>query len=304
MTTPNKQLEKIVDALYQNEEVEGVAIFTHSGEIIENQLILTESSLRILSETVAKITTGLQAGNRKLKGFLIKSPTRVFLICILDNYIITLHLGDDYSASKIDKNVRSLMENAHGLTSPKQTPPPTKPEPVTAAASNIEPKQLLTAQSKAVETPQTSKPEPTKKKGNKLLIAAILLCAGGAAVFSLKSLSEDKGKSISANQPESKEETVASSEDNISTTQEKQPAEITLTTPEEIIDPSVDEQPTEPPVTPEISLTSMVGSKIEKKASGKDLLQSALNPKPTPSQSKLENSINLKSMQINSNSER
>jgi len=133
--------EEIIDLIYQNEEVEGIAIFSPSGEVIENQLALTEDSVAVVSKTVANINTALDSADRRLKGFLLKSEKVRMQICILDDVILLLQLSEEFSANDLEKKIRSIMSGVNIKTpSTPQLPPDPVPQEARAQfITSVEP---------------------------------------------------------------------------------------------------------------------------------------------------------------------
>lgn len=134
--------DKIYDLIYENEEVESLALVSAQGDIIENQLPMTEDSLQLVSQTILKILAGLDSAGRHLRGFILKSENLTLQICSIDNVILLLELADPFSANTVDKNVRSILSGAQAVV-PQQaavpqalaTPQAQSPEPRTESQS-------------------------------------------------------------------------------------------------------------------------------------------------------------------------
>lgn len=108
--------QDLIDLIYHNEEVEGVAISSSNGAVIENQLALTDSSLEAIAVTVAKIKLGLSDAKRHLKGFLFRSNSSILQVCIFDEYVVFVQLVEPYSAVKIERSIRSIFGEHSGET--------------------------------------------------------------------------------------------------------------------------------------------------------------------------------------------
>ena len=138
----------VIDLIYQNEEVIGLAVFSREGTLIENQLSIDENSLTIVAKTIAHIAGGLGRANRILKGFMLKSDRLTLMISVFDDSILLLELSSPFSADKIEKNLRSLISGSTSLVgSLPQAAQPSQPAQspvmqVGAAAVADEPKKL------------------------------------------------------------------------------------------------------------------------------------------------------------------
>jgi len=147
----------IIDLIYQNEEVEGIAVFATNGEVIENQLALTEESVKTVSQHVADIAAGLDAAGRTLRGFILKSDSITYQICVFDHVILLLHLTGDYSANKVELSVRSIIGEVFN------TPETAQPEPINTVSSGISQlPPIEKQQSLQPETVQDVVAEPTE----------------------------------------------------------------------------------------------------------------------------------------------
>ena len=102
----------LIDLIYQNDEVEGVAVFTLDGEMVENQLDISEDAILVVSRTVASISYGFQKAGRTVKGFLLKSQELSLQICFIDGYILLMQLAEDFSANKIEQQIRSIFRSS------------------------------------------------------------------------------------------------------------------------------------------------------------------------------------------------
>lgn len=103
--------EEIIDLIYQNEDVEGVAIFTRAGELIESQLSIMEEALQVVSKIVVDIANAFASADRELRGFLLQSEKVTLQIFVLREAILILQLNDSFEASRIDKKIRSIFNS-------------------------------------------------------------------------------------------------------------------------------------------------------------------------------------------------
>ncbi len=133
----------VIDLIYQNEEVEGLAIFSREGNLVENQLSIDESSLAVVAKTIAEIATSLGEVNRLLKGFVLKSDKLTLMICVFDRSILLLELISPFSANKVEKNLRSLISGSTSLIEVEDAPAHSSPLEITEPVVANEPKKLL-----------------------------------------------------------------------------------------------------------------------------------------------------------------
>jgi len=109
----------LIDLVYRNDEVEGVAVATATGEIIENQLAVTGHSVQTIGNSIVAIAQGLAGAKRKLRGFLLRSETTTLQVCVFDDFIVFIQLSEPFSATKVEKSVRSIFG---GVNQQTQTP--------------------------------------------------------------------------------------------------------------------------------------------------------------------------------------
>ena len=50
---------EIIDLIYQNDEVVGVAVFSNTGDLIENQLSINDESISVVAQTISGIASAL-----------------------------------------------------------------------------------------------------------------------------------------------------------------------------------------------------------------------------------------------------
>jgi len=98
-----------IDLIYQNKDVEAVAVFDENNELIENQLSLTVSKVRVIGATLQKLKTNLEENRRELKGFLIKSDSILLLVSMFADRIVLLELSDEASVNEVDSHLRSIV---------------------------------------------------------------------------------------------------------------------------------------------------------------------------------------------------
>lgn len=123
-----ENLNNLIDLIYENDEVEGVAVADIAGNLIENQLPVPANTASVISVTVAQITSGLSQSQRTLKGFLFKAGDSVLQVGVFSEYIIIMQLITPFSANKVEKNVRSIFGSqtvkvANSVTLPQAATP-------------------------------------------------------------------------------------------------------------------------------------------------------------------------------------
>ena len=142
-----------IDLIYQNESVEGVAIFNSAGELIENQLSYNEDSVTKIAQTMLGINQALTDADRFLKGFLIKSETTTLQICIFDDFLLIMALSDPHAADTLEKAVRSIFGKASSSNSaPAHVIPETSNQKTTT--NTVQAEQVVQ------QEPQPVTPEP------------------------------------------------------------------------------------------------------------------------------------------------
>lgn len=195
-----------IDLIYQNKDVEAVAVFDENNELIENQLSLTVSKVRVIGATLQKLKTNLEENRRELKGFLIKSDSILLLVSMFADRIVLLELSDEASVNEVDSHLRSIVGKLD-LEETKVLPEAVKvlPETVKVEAQkepdlDEEPEQLIRENL------------PIEKSNKRVLVGVIIACAIMLIAFAsimyspqdsviVDSDSRDDNKSIDSNLP-------------------------------------------------------------------------------------------------------
>ena len=125
---------EIIDLIYQNDEVVGVAVFNAAGALIDNQLSINDESIAVVAQTISGITSALGAAERQLKGFLLQSSAVTLQVCVVSDFILVMQMAEDFSANKVEQSVRSIFSGI-APTDPTPSPVPAIPEQAQAAAS-------------------------------------------------------------------------------------------------------------------------------------------------------------------------
>ena len=138
----------IIDLIYQNDAVEGLAIFDENNQLVENQLSLTLNKVLAISATLHKLQKGITNAGRELRGFVIKSGSYLLLVCMSPDLLIILELSPGYSVNEVDSNVRSIIGGASPRTQqPAQQPAqPVAQQPLPAQPVAQQPAQPAASQ--------------------------------------------------------------------------------------------------------------------------------------------------------------
>jgi len=117
-----------IDLIYQNKAVEGLAVFDANNELLENQLSLHVSKVKVIGKSLYNFKLGLSDAKRVMRGFLIKSESITLLTSVFPDYLIILEVSEGSSLNEVDSKLRSIMMDAFP-ESLKQAPPvqPTLP---------------------------------------------------------------------------------------------------------------------------------------------------------------------------------
>ena len=124
----------IIDLIYQNDAVEGLAIFDENNQLVENQLSLTLNKVLAISATLHKLQKGITNAGRELRGFVIKSGSYLLLVCMSPDLLIILELSPGYSVNEVDSNVRSIIGGASPRTQQPAQPAAQQPLPAQPVA--------------------------------------------------------------------------------------------------------------------------------------------------------------------------
>ncbi|MDB9741361.1 hypothetical protein OAB00_00760 [Akkermansiaceae bacterium] len=106
----------IIDLIYQNEAVEGIAIFDAQNQLVENQLSINQGSVLVIAETIHNIRMGLASAGRDMLGFLIKTDRMMIQVCMFPDKLVLLEVSQDFSANETDKKLRSIFGGSRGAT--------------------------------------------------------------------------------------------------------------------------------------------------------------------------------------------
>jgi len=116
----------LVDLIYQNEAVEGVAIINASNEVEENQLSIRASKVNAIATTLLKLKKGLNDAGREMRGFLIKSDSILLMANMTSEKLILLELSEGSSVNEVERSLRSILGDAVAqpvLAEPAQSEP-------------------------------------------------------------------------------------------------------------------------------------------------------------------------------------
>ncbi len=98
--------EEIIEKIYDISAVEGLAWFEQGGNLVENQLSISEEAVQKIGEVIFLMRSNLAVAARDLRGLVIKSGAQTFINYIHGNTLILLEvdsaasLDDVYSALK------------------------------------------------------------------------------------------------------------------------------------------------------------------------------------------------------------
>ncbi len=113
---------ELIDLIYQNEDVEGAAIFDANNQLVENQLSITLNKVMTIAETLLDLRHSLMKARREMLGFLIKSDKILLHVAIFPNMLIVLELSSGASINSVDKKLRSLIGSGQDAPAKKVQP--------------------------------------------------------------------------------------------------------------------------------------------------------------------------------------
>ena len=148
-----------IDLIYQNKAVEGLAVFDANNELLENQLSLHVSKVKVIGKSLYNFKLGLSDAKRVMRGFLIKSESITLLTSVFPDYLIILEVSEGSSLNEVDSKLRSIMMDAFP-ESLKQAPPvqPTLPSRPVQQTQPVQPTQpipaRLTSSQQLISQPQ------------------------------------------------------------------------------------------------------------------------------------------------------
>ncbi len=103
---------ELIDLLYENDAVEGVALFHHSGELVENQLAISEASVTQVCSCLVNINESLAAAGRTMQGFVIKNTKYLLQALLYNDLVILLQLTPSFSPEKTYQSINSQLGRA------------------------------------------------------------------------------------------------------------------------------------------------------------------------------------------------
>ena len=109
--------DALIDALYENESVEGIALFNDSGELLENQLALNEASVIQICACITQLKFGLAGALRIMQGFVLQTNEYTILTVVNNDMLILLQVTKGHSLNNVHEKVRSqlgIMDSSAG----------------------------------------------------------------------------------------------------------------------------------------------------------------------------------------------
>jgi len=106
---------KLLDLIYENKEVSGVALAYYNGEVKENQLLIPDPSVEKVAKRFGELRASLSGSQRNLKGFSVRTPDGIFQVSFFESFmvLVSLYEGCESAANKVDNSIHSIMnENA------------------------------------------------------------------------------------------------------------------------------------------------------------------------------------------------
>ena len=142
---------ELIELFYQNDAVEGVAVFNADGSLVESQLALSEDAVKAFGPAFSQIKNDLGLAARKLLGFSIQVDSYLLHIICHGDSIYLLQLTQGCSVNEVYLHVRSLLGDTGAEEPAAVVPEPTvaaqepAPEPV-AVEPEIGPDDISWAQ--------------------------------------------------------------------------------------------------------------------------------------------------------------
>ncbi|MGJ8676545.1 MAG: hypothetical protein ACSHX0_03415 [Akkermansiaceae bacterium] len=100
---------ELIDLLYENEAVEGVALFKDTGDLLESHLALSESSVIQICASLVSMKFGLAEASRAMKGFVIKTEKYTLQAYIYKDLLILLQVNPSYALDKTYLKIQSQL---------------------------------------------------------------------------------------------------------------------------------------------------------------------------------------------------
>jgi len=126
--------KEIVDVIYENEGVEGIAIFNDLGNLVVNQLALNEEALVKVGTSLTNVRSGLAGVSREVLGFVLKTDDYLLQAIIQKEVTFLLQITPGYSVAEIYSSVKSQMgiKQAALAPSPNALSPQAQTQPTPA----------------------------------------------------------------------------------------------------------------------------------------------------------------------------
>ena len=105
--------KEIVDIIYENEGVEGIAIFNDLGNLVVNQLALNEEALVKIGASLTSIRSGLEGVSREILGFVLKTDNYLLQAIIQKEVTFLLQITPGYSVTETYSSVKSQIGMRH-----------------------------------------------------------------------------------------------------------------------------------------------------------------------------------------------
>lgn len=149
---------EVIDSLYENDTVEGVALFNDHGDLVENQLALGEEAVKKIGLSLNRIRAGLLNSAREMNGFLLKTDKYLLQAIIHQDVLVLLQVDPSSSSNQNYLIVKSQFGDRPVISTPKPTPveknifKPIQPK-VDAAVTQVRKPQVVTSIPKPVQEP-------------------------------------------------------------------------------------------------------------------------------------------------------
>lgn len=111
---------EIINELYENDAVEGVALFNDHGDLVENQLALGEGAVTKIGISLNRIRAGLLTSSREMNGFLLKTDEYLLQAIIHHDCLILLQVEPTSSANQNYNMVKSQLGDRPVMSEPEQ----------------------------------------------------------------------------------------------------------------------------------------------------------------------------------------
>lgn len=101
--------DELVDRIYDNAGIDGVACLQADGKLIESQLSISEDSVRVIADALIGMRQNLTGAYRDLKGLVFETENQRFISFFNDTVLLLIEVQKSAPVNETFEAIRSLF---------------------------------------------------------------------------------------------------------------------------------------------------------------------------------------------------